>query len=1226
MAQDLFDQLHAAVKQAESQGQRYDTKGNLLTSPKGAQGEMQVMPKTAKDPGFGVAPAKGKDPDDLARVGKDYLKAMVDKYGDTQKAVIAYNWGPGNTDKWLASGADPKALPAETQGYVARISKALGGDKLAPITSSGPTESEKTMTKALQSGMSAQNLVKDAGPGYKAAMAMMFLADDKPEAPDEDIWKEAEAPVEEEDATPNALAGLDLGYQSPFPTQSPQQPTQQVARLASGGIPFVPRAVLSGTARDQLQAVKGQWDDYNTQATGYNDALEKWKTETYAPYETALNAYNTAAEEYNKGPRTEDFTLKVPETIQDFSMAAPTAPKVSQEEFQAQAAAANASLRGRQMGIDAFTDPDRFNLSINRHFAEGGEASSAEDLAGMMPSMEDATPAPFMAFKSASKQTIGDKDLENMMVGLGTNSATLGVNLSNMRQGDKDNLAQSLLAAYRQQMGDINLNVNAIRPVNAPPGIYAGNLSAGIPVGNRDQLMVGINGLRTPEESKITGYNVGYSGEVGPGRLNAMMMQPKDNPKDRSYQVQYQIPFKADGGIVYRADGSPETGELTQAEIEAASRPAFLTPKSGIGRTAGPISQALASGEAYPAVARGIAETPYNVVGSFADIGTLALRPFGYKEEKPIMGSDWIKEKMTKLGIRPGEETDPTLKGFRTAGELGSSVVNPGPIAAKVGQATEKGAAFLGKETARQMLKGINGEGVLAPFSPTIALPIVRPSGGLFPTSSVTKENGTWITEQPKSNLDLRWSPVLDDIVDNTAELGEAKTDAMMEMFGQKLKSYYSKQAGGPNDPLRTALFSGRVKFDEASELNDMFPKALIEAAKKKDITSLRLLEKKYDDMIGIQGNYFQRESDQTLRRDLGPDKTSQLIMEQMKNNPEVVSDDMLLRYARKDFSEMNPQQMKIAADEIRAKIKENPERFSTVLEPNVERTLSPQRGEMVYESSTRSYPNQYPLAYSQQDTMPDLSVQTGIDKGQPLFDVKHPESFLGSRPLLGMDQDELVEAAKQIDPKELSRMSFPEFVLRAHNDNLSTQTLMSRAPEIEKAIKAGNPMPKDLSDFGVREFLPTLNDYRWMEITNPAATTLQAKAMNNSIAGYARSGAYGSLNMGKAGMDRGAVRLFALYDPTGTPVTHVEYITDKVKTVKPENANKANTITQFYGNGPLTGNVAPNNYVEQVSDLVDKLDVVDLPYSIKNLMRANGKFATGGAVERVHGDNRRYL
>ena len=62
MAQESFDQLLNAVKQAESRGQRYDKSGQLTTSPKGAQGEMQVMPKTALKPGHGVLPAQDKSP------------------------------------------------------------------------------------------------------------------------------------------------------------------------------------------------------------------------------------------------------------------------------------------------------------------------------------------------------------------------------------------------------------------------------------------------------------------------------------------------------------------------------------------------------------------------------------------------------------------------------------------------------------------------------------------------------------------------------------------------------------------------------------------------------------------------------------------------------------------------------------------------------------------------------------------------------------------------------------------------------------------------------------------------------------------------------------------------------------------------------------------------------------------------------------------------------------
>jgi soluble lytic murein transglycosylase-like protein len=102
----------------ESRGQRYDKEGNLLTSSKGAMGEMQVMPATARDPGFGIAPARGNDPEELRRVGEQYAQVLLNKYRDPKLAAIAYNWGPGNTDKWLSAGADISRLPQETRGYI----------------------------------------------------------------------------------------------------------------------------------------------------------------------------------------------------------------------------------------------------------------------------------------------------------------------------------------------------------------------------------------------------------------------------------------------------------------------------------------------------------------------------------------------------------------------------------------------------------------------------------------------------------------------------------------------------------------------------------------------------------------------------------------------------------------------------------------------------------------------------------------------------------------------------------------------------------------------------------------------------------------------------------------------------------------------------------------------------------------------------------------------------
>ena len=119
--------LRAQIMEKESGGRRYDKQGNLLTSSKGALGEMQVMPATARDPGFGIRPARDNSPDELRRVGDEYAAVLLNRYRDPKLAMIAYNMGPGATDRWLASGADPRRLPKETQGYIRGVSLAQGG-------------------------------------------------------------------------------------------------------------------------------------------------------------------------------------------------------------------------------------------------------------------------------------------------------------------------------------------------------------------------------------------------------------------------------------------------------------------------------------------------------------------------------------------------------------------------------------------------------------------------------------------------------------------------------------------------------------------------------------------------------------------------------------------------------------------------------------------------------------------------------------------------------------------------------------------------------------------------------------------------------------------------------------------------------------------------------------------------------------------------------------------
>lgn len=121
--------LLSAQMQQESGGQDYDKNGNVLTSPKGAKGAMQVLDNTNLDPGYGVTPAQDNSVEERDRVGRDYSAALIKHYGDTATGLAAYNWGPGNVDKWLKSGADPTALPTETKTYIKNIMANSGGNQ-----------------------------------------------------------------------------------------------------------------------------------------------------------------------------------------------------------------------------------------------------------------------------------------------------------------------------------------------------------------------------------------------------------------------------------------------------------------------------------------------------------------------------------------------------------------------------------------------------------------------------------------------------------------------------------------------------------------------------------------------------------------------------------------------------------------------------------------------------------------------------------------------------------------------------------------------------------------------------------------------------------------------------------------------------------------------------------------------------------------------------------------
>jgi hypothetical protein len=110
-----------AVMRAESAGQ-VTIDGRPITSPAGAIGLMQVLPKTYAEMqrrhGLGPDPA---DPRDNILAGTAYLREMLDRFGYPH-LFAAYNAGPERLEAYRR-GEQP--LPGETQAYIAQIGAEL---------------------------------------------------------------------------------------------------------------------------------------------------------------------------------------------------------------------------------------------------------------------------------------------------------------------------------------------------------------------------------------------------------------------------------------------------------------------------------------------------------------------------------------------------------------------------------------------------------------------------------------------------------------------------------------------------------------------------------------------------------------------------------------------------------------------------------------------------------------------------------------------------------------------------------------------------------------------------------------------------------------------------------------------------------------------------------------------------------------------------------------------
>ncbi len=174
----------------ESHGQQFAPGGGVLTSAAGAQGIMGLMPGTAA--GLGVNAA---DTDQNITGGLRVIAQLWAKYGGNPALVaMAYNWGQGNVDAFLAGSKTLAAVPAETRAYVQTVAgvdvagirsgsglagaNANGAGALSAVGSDGLPLPVPPLTPSADSGVvnRPQDIIDAALGRAKAAGASGFQA------------------------------------------------------------------------------------------------------------------------------------------------------------------------------------------------------------------------------------------------------------------------------------------------------------------------------------------------------------------------------------------------------------------------------------------------------------------------------------------------------------------------------------------------------------------------------------------------------------------------------------------------------------------------------------------------------------------------------------------------------------------------------------------------------------------------------------------------------------------------------------------------------------------------------------------------------------------------------------------------------------------------------------------------------------------------------------------
>jgi hypothetical protein len=629
----------------------------------------------------------------------------------------------------------------------------------------------------------------------------------------------------------------------------------------------------------------------------------------------------------------------------------------------------------------------------------------------------------------------------------------------------------------------------------------------------------------------------------------------------------------------YRAEGSPVEGELSQEEIDAASKPAFVTPSSGKGRKQGEISKQLKSGDAYINMAKGVTELPYDLAGAPVDLATMAMRPFGYGTEKPVMGSDFIKEKMTQLGVRPEPPADPTAKGFYTAGELLSNLVNPAGATragVKAAEKTGKAATEVAKDF-QQYNRQLSVPG---------ASYAVRPTGSTMLTGPVGFDKNVSGVDQLLQNGISNAGNVAGQ------DTGQAKLIA--DFWDKKARNYFTRQFGTPDDPIARDIASKKIK---GTALEEMFPEYLIDqiAAGKmrykegarpegfvgpgapegrffpKYPRAMEDLTKRYDQATGLRGNlvttdpalsdpqyaYSLSARGRAFAQDASEREADKLLLQGVRPDLINTSVGVVTRNPQKPDRIVNVDTTGSAKDLYRA--------FEEVSEYN---KMTPEQQAAWANEQFGNGRRVHGLEYGDigKNILPE-NILTAIQKGEPVYDFEYMREPLSTL----FKPASINQYLATLSPRELANIRFEDAV----RGGLKLTERSSQLNNAAERIRAGKPVADSVFSEGVSKPLLQFGEgsgfdgFAWKRIENREATVPEGAYVGHSVGGY-ETGGISYTKEKREGFNTGKYQVYTLRDNRNRPVTTVEVqMVDEMTPV----------VMQIRGNGRATGNTAPEKY-----------------------------------------------